>query len=167
MVDLGMPAWAVSPVVRLIQPVGGQRGTEVTVTLSGQRLTDIEEILFYQPGIAVTRIVGGQEPRAVVTFKIPETAAGLHDFRVRNRTGLSSLKSFSVGAPKELAEVGTEWHHFAKPQNIDMKVTVKTSRARKISITLKSCAMKGEHITVEVQGIRLGAYARSTLTCEF
>ena len=49
------PAWAVAPVVRLIQPVGGQRGTEVAVTLSGQRLNDIQEILFYQPGIKVLR----------------------------------------------------------------------------------------------------------------
>src|SRR5262249_7577639 len=50
-----VPAWAVAPTVRLIQPVGGQRGTEVTVTLTGQRLADIQEILFYQPGITVTK----------------------------------------------------------------------------------------------------------------
>ena len=55
-----VPAWAVAPTVRSIQPVGGQRGTEVTVTLTGQRLADIQEILFYQPGITVTKIVGGK-----------------------------------------------------------------------------------------------------------
>ena len=153
---LAAPAWAVSPVVRLIQPVGGQRGTEVTVTLSGQRLTDIEEILFYQPGIAVTRIVGGQEPRAVVTFKISETAAlGLHDFRVRTRTGVSSLKTFSVGALKELAEVEPN-DDFAKPQSIDMNVTVNGVAGKEDIDYFKVRAKKGERITVEVEGIRLG-----------
>ena len=74
MLIAAVPAWAVAPAVRLIQPVGGQRGTEVAVTLSGQRLADIQEILFYQPGITVTKIVGGKEPQAVATFKIAETA---------------------------------------------------------------------------------------------
>src|SRR5262249_7181197 len=87
-----MPAWAVSPTVRLIQPGGGQRGSEVDVTLTGQRLADIQEILFYQPGIAVTKIVGGKDAQAVVSFKIAEAAElGLHDFRVRTATGISAL----------------------------------------------------------------------------
>ena len=104
--------------------MGGQRGTLVAVTLSGQRLNDIQEILFYQPGIAVTKIVGGKEAQAVVTFKISETAAlGLHDFRVRTATGVSSLKTFSVGAFKEVAEVEPN-NDFARPQKIDMSVTV-------------------------------------------
>ena len=70
---LASPAWAVAPVVRSIQPVGGRCGTQAAVTLTGQRLNDIEEVLFYQPGIKVTKIVGGQETRAVVTFKISES----------------------------------------------------------------------------------------------
>ncbi len=153
---LAAPAWAVSPVVRLIQPVGGQRGTEVSVTLSGQRLNDIQEILFYQPGITVTKIVGGQEPRAVVTFKISESAAlGLHDFRVRTATGVSSLKTFSVGALKELAEVEPN-DDFAKPQNIDMNVTVNGVAGKEDIDYYKIRAKKGERITVEVEGIRLG-----------
>ena len=153
---LAAPAWAVAPVVRLIQPVGGQRGTEVAVTLSGQRLNDIQEILFYQPGITVTKIVGGQEPRAVVTFKISETAAlGLHDFRVRTATGVSSLKTFSVGTLKEVAEVEPN-NDFAKPQKIDMNVTVNGVAGNEDIDYYEVRATKGERITVEVEGIRLG-----------
>ncbi len=153
---LAAPAWAVAPVVRLIQPVGGQRGTEVAVTLSGQRLNDIQEILFYQPGIAVTKIVGGKEPQAVVTFKISETAAlGLHDFRVRTATGVSSLKTFSVGASKEVAEVEPN-SDFARPQPIDMNVTVNGVAGNEDIDYYRIRATKGERITVEVEGIRLG-----------
>ena len=39
-----------------MKPVGGQRGTEVEVTLTGQRLADAKEILFYQPGITATKL---------------------------------------------------------------------------------------------------------------
>ena len=119
-----LPAWAVSPTVRSIQPVGGQRGTELSVTLTGQRLADIQEILFYQPGITVTKIVGGKYAEAVATFKIAEGAElGLHDFRVRTATGISSLKTFSVGTLPNVAEVEPN-NDFARPQTISMNVTV-------------------------------------------
>ena len=110
-----VPAWAVAPTIRLIQPVGGQRGTEVSVAITGQRLADIQEILFYQPGITVTKIVGGKDAQAVATFKIAEVAAlGLHDFRVRTATGISSLKTFSVGTLRDVAEVEPN-NDFARP----------------------------------------------------
>src|SRR5262245_32394866 len=119
-----VPAWAVAPTVRLIQPVGGQRGTEVTVTLTGQRLTDIQEIIFYQAGITVTKIVGGKDAQAIVTFNIAGGAyLGLHDFRVRTATGISSLKTFSVGTLRDVAEVEPN-SEFARPQKVDMNVTV-------------------------------------------
>ena len=150
------PAWAVAPVVRLVQPVGGQRGTEVAVTLSGQRLTDIQEVLFYQPGITVTKIVGGKEAQAVVTFKIAENATlGLHDFRVRTATGVSSVKTFSVGTLKEVAEVEPN-NDFAKPQKISMSVTVNGVAGNEDIDYYQVQAKKGERITVEVEGIRLG-----------
>jgi hypothetical protein len=150
------PAWAVAPVVRLLQPVGGQRGTEVTVTLTGQRLSDIQEILFYQPGINVISIGGGQDPRAVVTFKIADTATlGLHDFRVRTATGVSSLKTFSVGNLKEVTEVEPN-NDFAKPQKIDMNVTVNGVAGNEDIDYYEVRARKGQRITVEVEGIRLG-----------
>jgi len=150
------PAWAVAPVVRLIQPMGGQRGTEVAVTLSGQRLTDIQEVLFYQPGITVARIVGGKEAQAVVTLKIAETAdLGLHDFRVRTATGVSSLKTFSVGTLKDMAEVEPN-NDFARPQKIDMNVTVNGVAGNEDVDYYEVHATKGERITVEVEGIRLG-----------
>ena len=54
------PVLAVSPVIRGMKPVGGRRGTEVVVTLTGQRLADTEGLLFYQPGIRRHEDRGGQ-----------------------------------------------------------------------------------------------------------
>ena len=151
-----VPAGAVSPTVRLIQPVGGQRGTEVIVTLTGQRLADIQEILFYQPGITVTKIVGGKDALAVATFKIAERAElGLHDFRVRTATGISSLKTFSVGTLRDVSEVEPN-NEFARPQMVSMNVTVNGVAGNEDIDYYEVRAKKGERITVEVDGIRLG-----------
>jgi hypothetical protein len=151
-----LPALAVSPTVRLIQPVGGQRGTEVTVMLTGQRLTDIQEILFYQPGITVTKIVGGKDAQAIATFKIaPSAELGLHDFRVRTATGISSLKTFSVGSLRDVAEVEPN-NDFARPQKVNINVTVNGLAGNEDIDYYEVQAKKGERITAEVEGIRLG-----------
>jgi hypothetical protein len=150
------PAWAVAPTVRLIQPVGGQRGTEVTVTLTGQRLADIQEILFYQPGITVTKLVGGNYAQAVATFKIAGGAElGLHDFRVRTATGISSLKTFSVGTLRDVAEVEPN-NDFKRPQMVSINVTVNGIAGNEDIDYYEVQARKGERITCEVEGIRLG-----------
>jgi hypothetical protein len=150
------PASSVSPTVRTMQPVGGQRGTDVSVTLTGQRLADIQEILFYQPGITVSKIAGGNYAQAVVTFKIAESAVlGLHDFRVRTATGISALKTFSVGSLRDVAEVEPN-NDFARPQSIGMNVTVNGVAGNEDIDYFTVRAKKGERITVEVEGIRLG-----------
>ncbi len=156
MLIAAVPAWAVAPTVRLIQPVGGQRGTEVVVTLTGQRLADIQEILFYQPGITVTKIVGGKDAQAVATFKIADAAQlGLHDFRIRTATGISSLKTFSVGALRDVSEVEPN-NDFARPQMVGTNVTVNGVAGNEDIDYYEVRAKKGERITVEVEGIRLG-----------
>jgi hypothetical protein len=156
MLIAAVPASAVSPTVRLIQPVGGQRGTEVTVTLTGQRLTDIQEVLFYAPGITVTKIVGGKDAQAVASFKIAEAAQlGLHDFRVRTATGISSLKTFSVGTLRDVAEVEPN-NDFTRPQMVGINVTVNGVAGNEDIDYYQVQAKKGERITAEVEGIRLG-----------
>ncbi len=155
---LAAPAWAIAPVLRVMKPVGGQRGTEVSVVLTGQRLTDIQEILFYQPGITVTKIVGGNDATATVTLKIAENATlGLHDFRIRTATGISPLKTFSVGSLNEVTEREPN-NDFTKPQPIGMNVTVNGVADNEDIDYYSVKAKKGERITVEIEGIRLGLF---------
>jgi hypothetical protein len=128
----------------------------VAVTLTGQRLADIQEILFYQPGITVAKIAGGKETQAVVTFKIAESAElGLHDFRVRSATGISALRTFSVGALRDVAEVEPN-NDFDRPQMVSLNVTVNGVAGREDIDYYEVSAKKGERITAEVEGIRLG-----------
>ena len=149
-------ALAVSPAIRGVKPVGGQRGTEVEVTLTGQRLADAREILFYQPGVTASKIKAGKDNQFSATLKIAADAPlGLHDFRVRTATGVSPLKTFSVGALKDVAEVEPN-NDFARPQPIEMNVTVNGVADNEDVDFYAVKAKKGDRITAEVEGIRLG-----------
>ena len=47
---LAASATASSPAIRGMKPAGGQRGTEVKVTIAGQRLADARELTSTSPG---------------------------------------------------------------------------------------------------------------------
>ena len=149
-------AQAVSPAVRGIKPVGGRRGTEVVVSLTGQRLADTREILFYGPGIEATHIDAGEDGAVTATFRIaPDAPLGLHDFRLVTATGISTLRTFSVGALEEVTEAEPN-NDFAHPQPIAMNVTVNGVADKEDVDYYAVQAKKGDRITAEVEGIRLG-----------
>ncbi len=153
---LAPPANAVSPVIRSMKPVGGRRGTEVAVTLTGQRLGDAKEILFYEPGIKASKIVAGKDDQITATFKIDaDVQPGLYDFRLRTATGITALRTFSVGVLAEVTEAEPN-NDFAQPQRIAMNMTVNGVAASEDVDYYAVKAKKGERITAEIEGIRLG-----------
>jgi hypothetical protein len=147
---------AASPRLTAVRPVGGQRGTELEVHFTGQRLGDAQEILFYQPGISASKIekVDANHVKAMVKIEA-DSALGLVDLRVRTATGLSELRTFSVGALKETSEVEPN-DEFAKPQKIAFGSVV-NGVARSEDVDYYAFEVKkGERITAEVEGARLG-----------
>ncbi len=153
---LAGPASAVSPAIRGMKPLGGQRGTDVKVTVTGQRLGDAKEFLFYEKGITVSDVQAGKDNAVTATFHVAADAPlGLHDFRLRTASGITSLRTFSVGALKDVEEVEPN-NDFAKPQPIDMNVTVNGVAANEDIDYYAISAKKGERITAEIEGIRLG-----------
>src|SRR4051794_10060323 len=90
MTALASTAGAATPSLTGVRPLGGQRGTEVEVNLTGARLGDAQEVFFYQPGIASTRLQVVADNHVKVTFKIDaDCPLGLHDIRLRTATGVS------------------------------------------------------------------------------
>ena len=139
-----------------IRPVGGQRGTELEITLSGARLGDAQEILYYQPGIATLSLKKVDDNNVRAKIKIAaDCTLGLHDMRVRTATGISELRTFSVGALKEIAEVEPN-NDFKAPQPIPMNVTVNGVADNEDVDYYVVKAKKGERISAEVEGLRLG-----------
>jgi hypothetical protein len=153
---VGPTAWAATPSLGAIRPVGGQRGTEIELTLSGARLGDALEVLYYQPGIATVALKKVDDNNVKAKIKIaPDCPLGLHDLRVRTATGISELRTFSVGALKEITEVEPN-NDFAAPQAIAMNVTVTGVADNEDVDYYLVTAKKGERISVEVEGLRLG-----------
>jgi hypothetical protein len=147
---------AASPNLGAIRPVGAPRGTEIEVTLSGARLGDAKEILFYQPGITTVSLKKVDDNNVKAKLKIAADAPlGLHDLRLRTATGISELRTFSVGALKDVAEVEPN-NDFTAPQPIPMNVTV-TGIADNEDVDYYVVEVKkGERISAEVEGMRLG-----------
>jgi hypothetical protein len=154
---LAVPAaYSATPSLGAIRPIGGQRGTEMDVTLSGERLGDALEIIYYQRGISTVSIKKVDNNNVTAKIKIaPDCPLGLHDLRVRTASGVSELKTFSVGALKEIKEVEPN-NDFAIPQVIPMNVTITGIADNEDVDYFVVEAKKGERISAEVEGLRLG-----------
>src|SRR6202034_4230847 len=93
-------------------------------TLSGARLGDAQEIIYYQTGITTVSLKKLDDNNVRARIKLAaDCALGIHDLRVRTATGISELRTFSVGALKELNETEPN-NDFASPQPIPMNATV-------------------------------------------
>ena len=111
------------PSLGAIRPVGGQRGTEIEVTLSGARLGDAKEILYYQPGITTVSITKVDDNNVKAKLKIAaDCPLGLHDLRVRTATGISELRTFSVGRAQGSRPRSSRTTTSPSPQPIPMNV---------------------------------------------
>ncbi len=153
---IGSIAKGSAPVLNTVQPAGGQRGTQVQLTLSGDRLGDAQELLWYQEGIATIDLEPTDNKTVKATVEIaPDARLGLYDFRIRTATGISHLRTFSVGAFKEVTEVEPN-NDFENPQPIELGVTVTGVAQTEDDDYFVVEVTKGQRISAEVEGIRLG-----------
>jgi hypothetical protein len=149
-------AWAESPAVTRISPHGGQRGSEVDITLSGTQLKDAQEVFFYRPGLEILKLEAVDDKTVKLRVKIAaEAALGEHTLRLRTATGVSDLKTFWVG-PFPVVDEKEPNNNFKAPQKISLNVTVAGTITNEdvdyFSVELK----KGQRLSVELEGIRLG-----------
>jgi hypothetical protein len=115
-----------NPVLHSVTPPGGQAGSTVEVTFTGEHLEEPEALLFSHPGIKAEPIVppappappaaaGAKKPPApapapkppVTRFKVtipPDTPLGTHDVRLANKWGVSNPRAFVVGDLPEVLE---------------------------------------------------------------
>ncbi|MCA9113030.1 MAG: serine protease, partial [Planctomycetaceae bacterium] len=98
------------PAPRLLTttPMGGQVGSTVEVTITGDNIEDADLLSFSHPGITATpKLDDSGEPIAneyVVTIA-EDCLLGLHEARVMTRLGLSTSRVFTVGALPEVMQV--------------------------------------------------------------
>ncbi len=153
-------AQAASPQLNRILPRGGQRGTEVTLSFEGARLSDAQEVFIYEPGITITKVTpdkGGQ--KVAVTAKIaPDARIGEYGVRLRTATGISEFRTFWVGSLPVIAEKEPN-NDFKTPQAIPLNVSVAGVIDNEDQDFFVVEAKKGQRITAEIEGMRLGGVA--------
>jgi len=102
-----MAQLVVLPAPRLLTtlPMGGKAGSTVEVTISGENIEDVTELLFSTPKITakpVTEADGKPVENKFLVTIAPDAPVGVHDARVLSRLGVSSARAFSVSALNEV-----------------------------------------------------------------
>jgi hypothetical protein len=98
------------PAPRLLTtiPMGGQAGTSVEVTITGDNIENAEQLRFSHPGIAATQKLGEDGapiPNRYVVSIAADCPPGIHEARLMTRLGVSSSRVFNVGTLPETTRV--------------------------------------------------------------
>ena len=151
-----LTAEAVAPTLQNATPNGVQRGTEAEIKFNGSRLADAEEILFYEPGLKVLEFKEIKDGYVLARVKIEaDCPLGEHKIRVRTKSGISDLRTLTVGPFPQIdeKEPNTTPDKAQKiPLNTTVLGTISNEDVDYYSVEVK----KGEPLSVEVEGMRLG-----------
>jgi hypothetical protein len=145
-----------SPTFGLVNPRGGQRGTEVEVVITGDRLDGLQEVMFYEPGITVTELEVKDPKNVRAKLNIaPDARLGEYNLRLRTDGGISHLKSFYVGQFATVTEAEPN-NSFDQPQKVEMNTTIQGVATNEDEDFYIVSLKKGQRLSVEVEGMRLG-----------
>ncbi|WP_145199910.1 PPC domain-containing protein [Thalassoglobus polymorphus] len=98
------------PAPRLLTtfPMGGEVGSTVEVSITGDNIEDVDLLSFSHPGITAIPKVndkGIPVPNTFVVSIKKDCPVGIHEARVMTRLGVSSSRVFNVGSLSEISQV--------------------------------------------------------------
>ncbi len=126
------------------------------MVFSGQRLGDARGLLFYEPGIALKSMEVLPDKRVKTLMVLAgDCPLGPHALRLQSATGISNLVTFSVGALPDIKQIEPNGD-FSKPQKISLNSTVNGVVLNEHVDYYAVEAKKGQRLSVEVEGLRLG-----------
>jgi hypothetical protein len=153
---MGGTVYATARSLGSITPRGAQRGTEATIFFNGARLGDAQEVLFYSPGIRVTKLEKVNDNQVKAAIKIaPDCRLGEHLVRLRTAGGVSEMRTFWVG-PYPVIDEKEPNSDFDKPQHIPLNITVQGQVDSEDNDYFAVNLKKGQRLSVEIEGMRLG-----------
>jgi hypothetical protein len=154
--DFGGFAQAASPQLSAILPPGVERGREHVLTFTGDRLKDVEEVLLYDSGVTVKKIEAVDAKNVRVTVDVAaDCPLGQHLAQLRTKTGISDFRPYFVGVLPNVDEKEPN-NSFDAVQPIDINVCVSGVLVNEDSDYYRVQAKKGQRLSVEIEGIRLG-----------
>ncbi len=143
-----------------IIPPGGQRGTDVKITLNDENIASFQELVIYQPGLTLSDFKPNEKNKKLATATLhiaPDAALGEHTLRIRTAHDISYLRSFWVGPFPSFSE--TEPNNTpAEAQRIDLNTTVQGTILPEDVDSYTVSLKKGQRLSVEVEAMRLGRF---------
>ncbi|MFO1485856.1 MAG: PPC domain-containing protein [Verrucomicrobiaceae bacterium] len=137
-------------------PNGGQRGTEVKLTVTGSQLADFESLMFFSPGFTQKSVEKAENGKVELTIAIaPDVPPGNHLMRIRTKTGISHPRQFFVGIFPNVDEKEPN-SEFETPQVIQLNQTIEGIVQNEDVDYYRVSLKKGQRLSVEVDGLRLG-----------
>lgn len=153
---LNTPLAAFSPELSLVNPRGGQRGSEMEIHFHGERLEGINEALFYEPGLSLSPIDVKDAKHALAKLTIaPDAALGEHSLRLRGPGGVTEVRSFWVDQFPSVPETEPN-ATFDQAQRIELNRTVEGVAGNEDDDYYVCTLKKGQRLSVEVEAMRLG-----------
>lgn len=150
-------ATAAEPRINQLVPQGVRRGAETKVKLQGPRVgAEPQEILFYEPGVSVTKLEPIDGAAVEATLAIAEDAPlGRHALQLRTATGVSNLLTLHVGTLESVDEAEPN-NQADQAQAIPLDRTVHGVITPEDEDVFAIDVAEGQRVSVEVEGIRLG-----------
>ena len=150
-------AFAASPSLTSITPPGAQRGHDHEIRFGGARLKDVAEVMFFEPGLSAENLQPAEDGKSFkATVKIAaDCRIGQIPLRVRTKSGITELRQFSVGALPSVSETEPN-NGFEQAQEVALNHTVAGTTANEDVDYFKFQASKGQRVTAEIEGTRLG-----------
>jgi Bacterial pre-peptidase C-terminal domain len=156
-------AWGAYPDVSTLKPHGGQIGADVKLTLSGVRLDDFEDLMFYSPGFKVKSVESRAPNKVELTLAIdPTVRAGNHIMRVRTKSGVSHMRQF-FASPFPNVDEKEPNSDFVSAQPIAVNQTIEGVILSEDVDYYKVTVKKGQRIGVQIDGLRLAAIPNGAL----
>ena len=162
--------------IEYVTPRAAQRGTTVEVILEGTYLKEAREALFFRPGIQCLEVTplppypaprntihsGYVEDRVRLKLAIaPDAPLGIHPFKLRTATELTTLSTFAVTAfpvvdEAEPKQGGNDTLATAKSITPNTTVLGRMDSGQMADIDIyRVPGNRGEHLSVEIDSVRL------------
>ncbi len=166
---------ASSPALTRVMPRGVQRGTTQTLTFVGERLNDTQEVFFYDEGFRALDLKVINTKKVMIKVKIaPDCRLGEHMVQLRTRSGVSDYRIMHVEAYPSIAEVEPDNNVRENAQLIEpvayseqfpegVGVVVSGSIIDEDHDWFAVDGIKGDRLSIEVVGIRLGEFCDTVL----
>ena len=155
--------FAAGPVLKSMEPRGGQQGKAFTLTLVGEQLTSGAELITTLPG-SLSRLSSppdAAESDSQLFFLVQlraDALVGLYPIRIRTERGLSNILLFSIGSLPETTEEESLLKQPSDKSNNDSM-----ARAQKLSLPV---TVNGTLVGPDLDYYRFNAHAGEKWVCE-